>query len=83
MLFRSGIRVTFVRAGQMMDADKVWNIDPAMGLRFHQACVARGLNLMERPISQFASVTGIFRTVIDMPDDLHAMMMSLHAWKAG
>jgi 3-oxoacyl-[acyl-carrier protein] reductase len=78
-----GIRVTTIRAGQMMDADKVWNIDPAMGMRFRQACMERGLNLGERPLSQLASVTEIFRKIIDMPDDLHAMMISLHGRKAG
>jgi meso-butanediol dehydrogenase/(S,S)-butanediol dehydrogenase/diacetyl reductase len=75
----SGIRVTFVRAGQMMEEGKVWNVDPAAAMRFGQAALAAGLNLRERPISQFTSVTQIFRALIDLPPDLHAVSISLHA----
>jgi NAD(P)-dependent dehydrogenase (short-subunit alcohol dehydrogenase family) len=75
----SGIRVTNIRCGQMMDADKVWDIPPEAAMRFAQAAMARGLNLRERPISEFTSATGIFRTVIDMPPDLHTMTVTLHA----
>src|SRR5262249_46340232 len=45
-----GIRVTLVRAGQMMDADKTWDVDPQAAMRFAQAALAAGLNLRERPI---------------------------------
>ena len=74
-----GIRVTTVRAGQMMDADKTWDIEPAAAARFAQAAMAAGLNLRERPISQYTSVTNIFRAVIDLPADLHAQTVFLHA----
>jgi meso-butanediol dehydrogenase / (S,S)-butanediol dehydrogenase / diacetyl reductase len=40
-----------------------------------------GLNLMERPVSQFASVTNLFRALIDLPPDLHAAVVHLHARK--
>ena len=74
-----GIRVTTVRAGQMMEAGKSWDVDPQAALRFAQACMAAGLNLRERPISQYTSVTNIFRVVIDLPPDLHAQTVFLHA----
>jgi meso-butanediol dehydrogenase/(S,S)-butanediol dehydrogenase/diacetyl reductase len=74
-----GIRVTTVRAGQMMDADKTWAVDPAAAMRFAQAAMAAGLNLRERPISQYTSVTNVFRAVIDLPPDLHAQTVLLHA----
>jgi len=67
-----GIRVTTVRAGQMMEAGKTWDVDP-------QAAMAAGLNLRERPISQYTSVTNVFRAVIDLPADLHAQTVFLHA----
>jgi meso-butanediol dehydrogenase / (S,S)-butanediol dehydrogenase / diacetyl reductase len=77
----SGIRVTVVRAGQMMEEGKVWNVDPAAQMRFGKAAFEAGLNLRERPITQFTSVTGVFRTLIDMPEDLHSVVVTLHARK--
>jgi len=76
-----GIRVTTVRAGQMMDADKTWEVEPAAAMRFAQAAMAAGLNLRERPITHYTSVTNLFRAVIDMPADLHAQTVYLHARK--
>ena len=63
----------------MMDADKTWNVDPAAAMRFAQAAMAVGLNLRERPISQFVSVTNIFRALIDLPADMHAATVTLYA----
>lgn len=78
----AGIRVTMVRAGQMMDADKTWDIDPKAAARFAQASMAVGLNLRERPISQFTSVTHIFRALIDLPPDLQVGSVILRARKS-
>jgi meso-butanediol dehydrogenase/(S,S)-butanediol dehydrogenase/diacetyl reductase len=75
----SGIRVSVVRAGQMMEEGKVWQADPAAQMRFAQAAAANGLNLRARPITQFTSVTQVFRSLIDLPPDLHAITISLHA----
>lgn len=75
----SGIRVTMVRAGQMMEAGKTWDVPPAVAMRFAQAAMAAGLNLRERPISQYMSVTNAFRALIDLPQDLHAGTITLHA----
>ena len=74
-----GIRVTTVRAGQMMEAGKTWDVDPQAAMRFAQAAMAAGLNLRERPISQYTSVTNVFRAVIDLPADLHTQTVFLHA----
>jgi meso-butanediol dehydrogenase/(S,S)-butanediol dehydrogenase/diacetyl reductase len=74
-----GIRVTTVRAGQMMEAGKTWDIDPQAAMRFAQAAMGAGLNLRERPISQYTSVTNVFRAVIDLPADLHTQTVFLHA----
>jgi hypothetical protein len=52
-------------------------------MRFAQAAMAAGLNLRERPISQFDSAAGVFRMLIDMPADLHARAIFLHAWVPG
>jgi meso-butanediol dehydrogenase / (S,S)-butanediol dehydrogenase / diacetyl reductase len=79
----AGIRVSTVRAGQMMDADKTWDIDPAVAVRFAQAAAAAGLNLRERPISQYVSVVNVFRALIDLPADVHAASIALQARTPG
>jgi NAD(P)-dependent dehydrogenase (short-subunit alcohol dehydrogenase family) len=74
-----GIRVSVVRAGAMMDADKTWNLDPELQKRFAMGNMAVGINFRERPISQFAAVTNVFRSLVDLPPDVHADFVSLHA----
>ena len=78
-----GIRVTSVRAGQMFEQGKVWNIDPAAAMAFAKATAAVGLNLRERPISQFDSVTNVFRALLDLPADVTVQNVRLHARKPG
>jgi meso-butanediol dehydrogenase / (S,S)-butanediol dehydrogenase / diacetyl reductase len=77
----SGIRVTSVRAGSMYEAGKVWNIDPAAAAAFQKATAAIGINLRERPISQFHSVTNVFRALLDLPADITLHHVGLHARK--
>ena len=79
----SGIRVTIIRAGQMMEEGKAWEIDPQAAARFAQANLERGLNLRQRPISHVNSVTGVFRAVIDLPPDVHVVNLQVHARAAG
>ncbi|MGO9933309.1 MAG: SDR family oxidoreductase [Steroidobacteraceae bacterium] len=79
----SGIRVTSVRAGQMFEPGKVWNIDPAAAVAFGKATAAVGLNPRERPISHFDSVTNVFRALLDLPADLTVQSVRLHARKPG
>ena len=78
----NGIRITTVRAGQMMAEMKDWYTKPAAAV-FHQEALARGLNLRERPITQMESVPGLFRALIDLPPDLHVALATLHARKGG
>lgn len=77
----SGIRVSTVRAGAMMEEGKVWDVDPTARMRFGKAALEAGINLRERPISQFTSVTQVFRSLIDMPDDLHSVTVTLRPRK--
>lgn len=79
----SGIRVSLVRAGSMMEPGKIWNIPPEARMAFGKAAMAAGINLVGRPLSQFTSVTHVFRTLIDMPDDLHSVTVTLNARKPG
>jgi len=74
-----GIRVSTVRAGAMYEEGKTWDVDMQAKVDFHQAATAIGIDLTKRPISQFTSVTGIFRTLIDLPPDLQIEHVSLHA----
>ncbi len=77
-----GIRVSNVRAGQMFEEGKTWDVDIEAAMQFREAAMTVGLDVASRPIAQFASVTGIFRTLIDLPPDLHAVNVNLHAWSA-
>jgi meso-butanediol dehydrogenase / (S,S)-butanediol dehydrogenase / diacetyl reductase len=77
----SGIRVTSVRAGQMFEPGKVWNIDPAAAAAFHKAMLAIGHNLREKPISHFQSVTNVFRALLDLPPDVTVQNVRMHARK--
>jgi NAD(P)-dependent dehydrogenase (short-subunit alcohol dehydrogenase family) len=75
-----GVRVTVVRAGQMMDETKTGSSWPReVAMRFAQENAKVGLNLRERPISHYKSVTDAFRAVLDMPADLHVGMVTLSA----
>lgn len=77
----SGIKVTTVRAGQMMEEGKAPNWDPQIAMRFFQACMGAGINLRESPKSQYTSVTDVFRAVVDMPQDLQTPVVTIHARK--
>lgn len=77
----SGIRVTSVRAGSMYEEGKSWDVDPQAAMAFAKATMAAGINLPEKPLSQFTSVTGVFRALIDLPADLHAVTIGLHGRK--
>jgi 3-oxoacyl-[acyl-carrier protein] reductase len=67
----AGIRVTTLRAGQMIAEGASLDVDPEVGMRFYQACVAAGLDLAKRPISPVENVTDVFRALIDLPADVH------------
>jgi meso-butanediol dehydrogenase / (S,S)-butanediol dehydrogenase / diacetyl reductase len=81
-LAADGVRVTVVRAGQMMDETKTASAWPAdVSMRFAQENAKVGLNLRELPRSHYNSVTDVFRAVLDSPPDLHLGLISLIARK--
>jgi NAD(P)-dependent dehydrogenase (short-subunit alcohol dehydrogenase family) len=73
-----GIRVTVVRAGQMVGEGTSSEMDPVAGQRLFEAAMKRGLNLMARGMAQYQSTTQIFRTLVDLPPDVHVGMVSFH-----
>ncbi len=78
-----GIRVSSVRAGQMMEEGKGppnWNPDAAM--RFYQDSKENGVDMMKRPISNVTSVTDVFRSIIDLPPDVQVMHLAIGARRA-
>lgn len=75
-----GIRVTTVRAGPMYEEGKeqpAW--DPDAAARFYQGSVERGTDLRARPISACASVTGVFRSILDLAPDVELLHVSVGA----
>ena len=77
----SGIKVTTVRAGQMVEEGKMPTWSPEMRMRFGQTAMAAGLNMAELPKSQYTSVTSVFRSIIDLPSDLQTPVVTIHARK--
>jgi meso-butanediol dehydrogenase/(S,S)-butanediol dehydrogenase/diacetyl reductase len=77
----AGIRVTNVRAGQMMEEGKTFSMDPQVALRFRDATLAAGLNLRERPISHVNSVADVFRALVDLPADVQLTSVNVAARK--
>ena len=77
-----GIRVTSVQAASMTEPGKQYNIDPEMGMRFMEACAKNGLRLMERPVSQYASVVDTVLKLLDLPADVHVEAIKVRARKA-
>lgn len=77
-----GIRACVVRAGQMMGEGMSGDISPEAGARFFQAALERGLNLVERGVTSYESATQVFRSIIDLPADMYADVVSYHARRA-
>jgi meso-butanediol dehydrogenase/(S,S)-butanediol dehydrogenase/diacetyl reductase len=75
-----GVRVSNVRAGMMRDEDSVSKFNPDMARRFMEAAAEAGMNLRTQPLTHFNSVTDVFRAMIDMPADLHAVSVELSAF---
>lgn len=73
-----GIRVSTVRAGMMFEEGKSWDVDMDAMVAFHEAATAQGIALGSA-ISRFTSVTPIFKMLVNLPPDLQAAHISLHA----
>ena len=78
-----GIRSCVVRAGQMMGPGISTEMDPVAGQRFHEATMARGLNLMTRGVTMYDSATQLFRNILDLPADMHVDLVAYQAQPRG
>jgi len=74
-----GIRVSVVRAGQMMDADSRSPADGETARRFAEENFKRGIDLRTRPISSFKSVADVVQVLIQLPDDVNVPAMFVEA----
>lgn len=73
-----GIRVTVARAGQMYEEGKArpaWN--PEVAMQFFLLCKEAGIDMSKRPLSNVASVTDVFRALIDLPADVRLTHVSI------
>lgn len=78
----SGVRVTTVRAGQMFDETKTGAPWPQeVSIRFGAAAAAAGINLRDKGMSHYNSVTDAFRAILDMPKDTHLNLVSINGRK--
>ena len=75
----TGIRVSVVRAGAMLDEGFQISGDPEVWNAFFEAAQSRGLNLLTRPGTPYEKATAIFRALIDLPPELHVIMVAAHA----
>jgi NAD(P)-dependent dehydrogenase (short-subunit alcohol dehydrogenase family) len=77
-LAEKGIRVSTVRAGQMMGPGMAAELDPVAAGRMFEAASKRGFNLMERGMSRYEAVTHVFRMIIDSPADVYIDQVNYH-----
>jgi NAD(P)-dependent dehydrogenase (short-subunit alcohol dehydrogenase family) len=79
-----GIRASFVRAGSMSgEGAQGTNWTPEAAVAFFQECQANGIDLTKHPLSQYRSASRLVRALIDLPADLHAVGLTLHARQSG
>jgi meso-butanediol dehydrogenase / (S,S)-butanediol dehydrogenase / diacetyl reductase len=78
-----GIRVTVVRAGQMMGPGMSLEMEPAAAMRFGMEAMRRGINPQARGITQYQSTLQIFRTLVDLPEDIHVGTVMFQSRPAG
>jgi meso-butanediol dehydrogenase / (S,S)-butanediol dehydrogenase / diacetyl reductase len=79
-----GVRVTVVQAGMMMDETKTGSSwPPEVSMRFGMENAKVGINLRERPISHYNSVTDTFRAILDSPADVHIQTVVLRGHRKG
>lgn len=73
-----GVRVTIARCGQMMDETKTGSSwPPEVSMQFGMENAKVGINLRERGISHYNSITDSFRAILDSPADVHMNMVWL------
>ncbi len=76
-----GIRVTTFRAGPMWEEGKGSAWAPEISKRFGQACMEKGINMRERPISHVNSVAELFRNVVNTPADVQLNLVAVEGRK--
>jgi meso-butanediol dehydrogenase/(S,S)-butanediol dehydrogenase/diacetyl reductase len=74
-----GIRVTVVRAGQMMGPGMSLEMEPEAAMRFGTEAMRRGLNLQARGITNYQSTLNVFRTLVDLPEDIHVGIVTFQS----
>lgn len=74
-----GIRVTVVRAGQMMGPGMSVEMEPEAAMRFGAEAMRRGLNLRERGITVYPSTMPVFRMLVDLAPDVNVGTVTLQA----
>jgi meso-butanediol dehydrogenase/(S,S)-butanediol dehydrogenase/diacetyl reductase len=77
----SGIRVTTFRAGPMWEEGKGSAWPPEVSMRFGKACMEKGINMRERPISHVNSVAELFRYAVNTPADIQLNMITVEGRK--
>lgn len=63
------IRVTVVRAGQMIGPGMSMEMDPEVAVRFGAEAMQRGIKLGR--MTQYQSTLSVFRALVDLPEDIH------------
>jgi meso-butanediol dehydrogenase / (S,S)-butanediol dehydrogenase / diacetyl reductase len=81
-LEEKGIRVTVVRAGQMMGEGQSAEMDPEAAGRLFHAAAKRGIHFMERGMTAYDSATTVFRNLIDLPADMHVELVTYQGRRA-
>ncbi len=77
-----GIRATIFRAGPMWEEGKTSAWAPDVAMRFGAACMEKGINMRERPISHVNSVAQLFRNAINTPADVQLNLVAVEGRKA-
>ena len=72
-----GIRVSVVRCGPMMEEGKGSNWDMEIATKFFHLCIAAGIDMTKRGISHVDNIPGIFRVLLDLPDDVRLPHISI------
>jgi len=72
----SGIRVTALQCGQMVEDLDNWFNEPRFKAMIEQAKAA-GMDPTKRPSSSFDSVSAVIKTLVDLPDDLTSDLVKL------
>lgn len=74
-----GIRVSVVRAGPMLDEERKAHTSPEQVQSLIKAYAERGVDIMNTAVSSYPSVIWVFRSLINLPEDMHVQMVQYSA----